>query len=186
MSTITEMTIIVLTESAFHLVALARVVTATPNIIKGIAQTYNINVSSVVSVLKTPFKLISVLSTFTVSIIRSQLKNIIVSVAGTISMVKALTLSKILSFVSTSSASIVISIGKIMTVLSTTISTLNKQMSRVLSVISATISSLLAVLFPRLGSVVRFTFVADLKDRTNKLFKVRNVLANKKKTNTQR
>ena len=76
-------------------------------------------------------------------------------------------------------------------------------MYKVFSVISATISSLIPAVFPRLGAVIRYTFTADFKDRLidvykdrvteidfkkrmQKLYKLRDVLANKRQDKAQK
>jgi anaerobic C4-dicarboxylate transporter len=92
---------------------------------------------------------------------------------------------------------------KLFAVVSTSTSTLNKALYSLLTVISVTIPSLLAAVFPRLGAVVRYTFTADFRDRLiglykerltkvdlrnriQKLYKLRNALANKRQGTTQK
>ena len=51
-------------------------------------------------------------------------------------------------------------------------------MYKVFSIISATISSLIVAVFPRLGAVIRYTFTADFRDRLIGLYKERLAEAN--------
>ena len=110
--------------------------------------------------------------------------------------------NKILTILSTSAVTINLLRNKVLTVSSQTIFTINKQIGKIFSVISVTISSIPSSLFPRLGAVVRFTFVADVRDRSSKLFKsrlvekvtdravklfkIRNLFSNSKKTNIKK
>jgi hypothetical protein len=46
-------------------------------------------------------------------------------------------------------------------------------MYKVFSIISATIASLIPAVFPRLGAVIRYTFTVDFRDRLIGLYKER-------------
>ena len=186
MTKVVETTLVVLSDIALHLVALAKAVTGTPFLFKSITQTYSISVTGAVSLIRKVGKIFSILSTSVVSIARSQLKTLTRTVTATVSILKLNIFARVLSVVSTSTATIRRLFGKTLFVLSTSTSSIIRRINKIFSVISTTLSSIIVVLFPRLGSVERFTFVVDIRDRAVKLFKSRNVFANKKKSNIQR
>lgn len=175
--------------------------TGAVNLIKAIPKVLSVLSTSLVSLVNIPNKLLSVTSTATISYIRARLVYLTVVIHGISNNVSgaingfilnssvingyiqgqqyfvslATSITRVLTLQVTSVANLFISkaIAKIMAIISNVTLTINKYISIALSVISATIASILAIVFPVLGAVVRYTFIADTRDRLTKLYKDR-------------
>jgi hypothetical protein len=73
-----------------------------------------------------------------------------------------------------------------MVVLSHAYVSINKGLAISLTVLSNTITTLIAGFISRFGAAVRFTFLANAKDRMVELYKKRSVLANTSNTKVQK
>ena len=113
-------------------------------------------------------------------------KTLIYAVTETATVALHNILSKILSVTSSTTISLNHLLNKLFILVSTSTTTLQKSLYAVLSVISTAIVSLVSALFPKLGAVVRYTFIIDTKDRLINLFKIRSLLANKRQGTTQK
>jgi hypothetical protein len=120
------------------------------------------------------------LSSSVVTIVKLLGKTLSYAVTETATVALHNILSKVFFVTSTTTVSIVHLLNKLLSVVSTNTTTLQKSIYTVLSVISNSIVSLLVALFPKLGAVVRYTFIINTKDRLIKLFKIRSLLANKR------
>jgi len=87
-----------------------------------------------------------------------------------------------LSVVSSTTASIALFRQKLLSVVSTPTISIRKALASVLTVTVNCIVSLIAAVFPRLGTVERYTFIINTRDRAFKLFKIRTELANKRQS----
>jgi hypothetical protein len=67
-----------------------------------------------------------------------------------------------------------------MSVVSTPTISIAKALASVLTVTVNVIVSLIAAVFPRLGTVERYTFIINTRDRVLNLFKIRTELANQR------
>lgn len=169
-STISEMSVVVLTESAFHLVLLAITESNAASIIKSISKTFSVSSTSSSSM----------------SVIKSFLKSLSSSTTSTVTMVTKYAVGKVISLSVSSTASLVKTAQKYFTVISTSTTTLIRSISVTFTVISATIATLLSAVFPKLGAVIRYTFTADMRDNLIQLFKQRNVRANESNNKVQK
>ena len=104
-----------------------------------------------------------------------------VSVSSIASILTHTVASKILMVTSTSFVSLGKFYSKLFFIVSNTTTGLFKQMYATFNIISATIASLTAAVFPVLGAVVRYTFIADFKERVTSLYKSRVELADSRK-----
>ena len=177
---VVETVIVVLTESTFHLVAFAIIESTTSTITKGMTKSLSA-VSNVVATLsKIPNKILSVLSTSTATI----KQNIGLTLSYLSTSISTITtkfiLGVFLSVTVNSAVTIKKALNKIIAALVSTSIVIQRNFTTVLSVISVTINSIIVSVFQKLGASERYTFLADTRDRLAQLFKIRNVLANKK------
>lgn len=161
-STVVENVLVVLTESAFHLISFTVNITNNSTIVKAITQTITASISNAVSIIK------------------SLGKTLTVSVTETVTLTLANIVSKLLSVTSTVTSSIDLLRAKLLSVVSTPIISIKKALASVLTVTVNCIISLIAAVFPRLGTVERYTFIINTKDRLLKVFKIRTELANQR------
>ena len=167
-TTISEMSVVVITESAFHLILLSITESNVASIVKSISKTFIIS------------------STSTVNLIKSVNKIISASVTSIVTMSRKYAVGKIISLSVSSTASLVKTAQKYLTVISTNTTTLIRSISVTLKAFSATITTLIFAVFPKLGAVVRYTFTADMRNDLIQLFKQRNVRANESNKKVQK
>jgi hypothetical protein len=163
-STVVENVLVVLTESAFHLISFTINITNNITIVKALTKTINATISNTVSIIKLLGKTLSV------------------SVTKTVTLTLVNVVSKILSVTSSTTASIALFRQKIMSVVSTSTISISKALASILMVTVNSIISLIVAVFPRLGTVERYTFIINTRDRLQKLFKIRTELANKRQS----
>jgi hypothetical protein len=180
--------------------------TGAVSLIKAIPRALSVLSISLASLVKIPNKLLSVASTATVSYIRARLVYLTVVIQGInnnvsgaingfilnssvingylqgqqyfVSLTTSITRVLTLQVASVATLFISKAIAKIMAIISNVTLTIKRYISIALSVISATITTLLAVLYPIIGAVSRYTFVADFKDRLIEIYKERNAVVN--------
>jgi hypothetical protein len=168
--TISEMSVVVLTESAFHLVLLSITESNVASIIKSISKTFTTNSTSSASL----------------AFIQNILKTLSIASTSTATMVRKYAVGKVISISVNSTASLVKTAQKYLTVVSTNTTTLIRSINVTLKAFSATISTLVFAVFPKLGAVIRYTFTADMRDNLIQLFKQRNVRANESNKKVQK
>lgn len=181
MSTISEVAIVVLTESSFHLVLLSVTEVTVVSLKKAIAITKNIAVTGLPSLFKSITKTINqvVVSAVTIAKSITFLKVITRTVTGTVSILKNFFFFKLLSVTVTSTASIARAFLRTLSVLVVSTATLLRRVGKLLAVISTSIVQLFPAIIQKFGAVAKFTFIVGPKKLMTMVVKDRDILVEK-------
>ena len=179
MSTITEIAVVVLTESSFHLVLLSVTEVTVVSLKKAIAVTKNIAVTGLPSLFKSIPRTLAVLSTAAVSTSRAIGKIIKATVSSTVSIIKHFFFYKILQVAVSSTSIINKSFGKIIQVVVSNTASLGRLIEKLLKVTSTAILLLFPAIIEKFGAVAKFTFIVGPKKLMIMVIKDRDILVDK-------
>jgi hypothetical protein len=178
-STIVDNVLVVLTESAFHLISFALTVTGTPSLIKKVGKFMTINSTAIVSLLKSIPRTFSIAVTGTVSIIKSFFKTISNSVTATVSLARHLIFGRVLSVAVTGTVSLKKLANKLLFVTSYVIITMTKGLQRLFTISVTGFTSLLGQVSPIFGAISSNVYYAIQRIRSIDLVKIRSIFLDK-------
>ena len=162
-----------------HLVALSKVVTGSPTIIKAIKVTKSILSTSIVSLFKLVPKTFNIASTATISIIKGIYKTITDSVTATVSLARHLILGKVLSVAVTGAVSLKKLVNKLLYLQSYVIITMTKGLQHLFTISVTGFASLLAQVSPIFGAISSNVYYAIQRLRSIDLVKIRTIFLDK-------
>jgi len=165
-SLISETVLVVLSDAAFHLIALGVTVTTTVTIIKDAATTLLASVTATPSLFKEMYQLFTVSVTGTVSLLRGLFTTLTATVSNTATLLEAIIYVNLLAVTVTTTASIKKAVNYLLSVSVSGIISLQKGLSLIFTVVCTPIVTLYKGYFPIFGAIADNTFIAVKRIRT--------------------